>query len=73
MRTASLLLLLLFALPASAEPFMPGQALDQKLVAQVTASALAFMVPRTLEEVPAWQLALWGLRGLTTLDARLSV
>ena len=52
---------------------MPGQALDQRLVAQVTASALAFMAPRTLEPVPVWQLALWGLRGLTTLDPRLTV
>ncbi len=70
---ASLLFLLCFVTPAAAEPFVPGQALDERLVAQVTASALAFMTPRTLEPVPVWQLALWGLRGLTTLDARLAV
>ncbi len=67
------LFLLYFVPPASAEPFVPGQALDQRLVTQVTATALAFMAPRTLEAVPVWQLALWGLRGLTTLDARLTV
>jgi carboxyl-terminal processing protease len=71
--TAWLLFLLYFASPAAAEPFAPGQALDQRLVAQVTATALVFMAPRTLEAVPVWQLALWGLRGLTTLDARLVV
>ena len=70
---ASLLFLLYFVSPAAAEPFVPGQALDERLVAQVTASALAFMAPRTLEPVPVWQLALWGLRGLTTLDPRLAV
>ncbi len=70
---ASFLLLLFFELPAAAEPFVPGQALDQPLVAQVAATALAFMAPRTLEAVPVWQLALWGLRGLTTLDPRLTV
>ena len=73
MRIASFLLVLCFVLPAAAEPFVPGQALDERLVAQVTASALAFMAPRTLDVVPVWQLALWGLRGLTTLDARLAV
>ena len=77
MRPAFLLLLAaLFAaaaaLPAQAEPFRPGQALDQEQVAQVTAAALAFMAPRILEPVPVEQLAMWGLRGLTTLDPRLS-
>jgi len=72
-RIVSLLLMLCVVLPAAAEPFVPGQALDQRLVAQVTASAFAFMAPRTLEAVPVWQLALWGLRGLTTLDPGLAV
>ena len=69
----SLLFLLFLELPAAAEPFLPGQALDQRLVARVTASALAFMVPRTLEAVPVWQLAVWGLRGLTAIDPLLIV
>jgi carboxyl-terminal processing protease len=69
----SLLLLLCVATPAGAEPFSPGQTFDQPLVAQVTANALAFIVPRTLEPVSARQLALWGLRGLPTLDPRLAL
>jgi carboxyl-terminal processing protease len=74
-RIAALLLplLLCIVLPALAEPFVPGQTLDAPLIARVTASALAFMQPRTLELVPTWQLAMWGLRGLTTLDERLAV
>ncbi len=59
-------------LPAHAEPFRPGQTLDQEQVAQVTAAALAFMAPRILDPIPVAQLAMWGLRGLTTLDPRLS-
>jgi carboxyl-terminal processing protease len=61
------------SIPALAESFTPGQALDQGLVVSVTATALAFMAPRTLQAVPMPQLALWGLRGLTTLDPRLTV
>jgi carboxyl-terminal processing protease len=65
--------LLLFLTPqAEAEPFVPGHALDQELVQQVTATALAFMAPRTLDPAPVWQLAMWGLSGLTTLDSQLS-
>jgi len=72
-RTICLLLLLfLLAAPASAEPFSPGQAFDPRLIADVTATALAFMAPRTLEPVATGQLTLWGLRGLTTIDQRLS-
>ena len=37
----------------------------------VYATALAFMVPRTLEPVPVSQLTLWGLHGLTALDPNL--
>ena len=73
MRIVWFLLLFFLELPAAAEPFVPGQALDQRLVARVTATALSFITPRTLEAVPVWQLALWGLRGLTTIDPRLAV
>jgi carboxyl-terminal processing protease len=59
--------------PGRAEPFVSGQVFDQGMVVSVTATALAFMAPRTLQAVPIPQLALWGLRGLTTLDPRLSV
>ena len=65
----------MFAMPLGevrAEPFTPGQPLNQALVAQVVATALEFMAPRTLEVVPIPQMAMWGLRGLTTLDVRLT-
>ncbi|MCC6719015.1 MAG: PDZ domain-containing protein [Acetobacteraceae bacterium] len=71
-----LLLLVALAAPfdraAQAEPFSAGSALSQPLVAQVTATAFDFMAPRTLEAISIPQMALWGLRGLTTLDARLT-
>ncbi len=38
----------------------------------VTAAALAFMAPRTLEPVPVSELTVWGLRGLTALDPQLT-
>jgi carboxyl-terminal processing protease len=73
----SWLLLLLLALvapdrAARAEPFGSGPGLSPFLVAQVTSTALDFMAPRTLEPIPIPQMAMWGLRGLTTLDARLT-
>ena len=73
----SWVLLLLFALvaperAARAEPFGGGPGLSPFLVAQVTATAFDFMAPRTLEPIAIPQMAMWGLRGLTTLDARLT-
>ena len=67
-------LLLLVALAGSvrAEPFTQTQVLDQSLISEVTGTALRFMAPRTLEPISTAQLTLWGLRGLTTLDPRLS-
>lgn len=72
MNTACLLLLFFLLPHAAAEPFVPGQALDQNLVANVAASTFAFVSPRTLTPEPIPRLARWGLRGLTALDARLS-
>ena len=74
MRVCSLLLMLALAdgSAAHAEPFQTGQSFDPALVADVTATALAFMSPRTLDPVLPSQLTLWGLRGLTTLDTRLT-
>lgn len=60
---------LLFSPAASA---MPDASFDTGLAANVFATALAFMEPRTLEPVPVSQLTLWGLRGLTTLDPQLT-
>lgn len=65
------LLLALLAGPAAAEPFSQSQALDPRVISDVTAAALAFMAPRTLEPIATPQLALWGLRGLSTVDPRL--
>lgn len=77
MNQAGLLLLFLallapFDRAAHAEPFSTAPTLSPALVAQVTRTAFEFMAPRTLEPIPAQQMALWGLRGLTTLDARLT-
>lgn len=75
--TQAWLLLLLAALlaptrAAQAEPFGTAPSLSQLLVAQVATTAFEFMSPRTLEPIPLPQMAMWGLRGLTTLDARLT-
>jgi carboxyl-terminal processing protease len=63
-RIGAMLLLLLVA-PAHAQP-VPS--FDPVLVANVYATALAFMTPRTLEPVAVSQLTVWGLRGFTALD-----
>lgn len=65
------LALALSATSARGESFARAQPFNQALVANVTATALAFMAPRTLEAVPLGQLTVWGLRGLTTIDPRL--
>jgi carboxyl-terminal processing protease len=70
-RIGSLLLVLLIA-PAHAQPVAYAGGFDPHLVANVYATALAFMAPRTLDPVPVSQLTIWGLRGLTALDADLS-
>ncbi len=79
MRHGAALLTLALALALSAtgvrgahgESFARAQPFNQALVANVAATALAFMAPRTLEAVPLGQLTVWGLRGLTTIDPRL--
>ena len=62
---AGLLLLLLLATPAVAEP---AGRFDTFQATQVLQEALSFMAPRILEPVPIGQLTMWGLRGLTTID-----
>ena len=72
-RTGFLLLLILAApAPSPAAPFTAQSTLDQQLVSDTVGAALAFMAPRTLEEIPVPQMALWGLRGLAALDPRLA-
>lgn len=66
------LIVVLFAIQAHAEPVAVGVNFDQVLTSNVTAAALAFMAPRTLDPVPISQLTIWGLRGLTALDPQLT-
>lgn len=77
MTKAAFLLLFAFVGPllpgaARGEPFGATRTLDQSMIVGVTATALAFMAPRTLEAIAPAQLVMWGLRGLTTLDPRLT-
>jgi carboxyl-terminal processing protease len=66
------LLLILICPAARAEPFLPGSTYDQARVAQTTGAALEFMATRTLDPSSIPQLSLWGLRGLTTIDPKIS-
>ncbi len=66
------LIVVLFAGQAHAEQVGAEPGFNPSLAAEVTAAALAFMAPRTLEPVPVSQLTVWGLRGLTALDPRLT-
>ena len=43
-----------------------------EMAASVFTTALEFIMPRALEPASIQQLALWGLRGVTTLDPELS-
>ncbi len=71
-RFCFLIVFLALAVRAHAEPVQAGAAFDQALAANVTAAALAFMAPRTLDPVPISQLTVWGLHGLTALDPQLT-
>ena len=70
-RIGTLFVLLLIA-PAHAQTVAATPGFDPHLVADVYATALAFMAPRTLEPVPVSRLTVWGLRGLTALDPDLT-
>jgi carboxyl-terminal processing protease len=63
-KRAGLLALLVWALPC----FAYGATFDESLATSVFGTALAFITPRTLEQEPIPQLAIWGLRGLTAMD-----
>ena len=65
------LFILLLIVPAHAQTVAPP-GFDPRLITDVYASALAFMLPRTLEPVTLSQLTVWGLRGLTALDPELT-
>ncbi len=74
MRTALTLLVILLTGPAWTGPAWAGPARDRfaaDMAGPVFTAALQFIAPRALEAVSIQQLALWGLRGVTTLDPAL--
>ena len=75
MRAALALIFLLLAGPARAQPDVPPSrpGFQGGLAASILTASFEFLVPRTLEPVSMQQLTLWGLRGITSLDAGLTV
>jgi len=74
MRPVLALVLLLTVSPAMGQPDAPRRpGFEGGLAVSVLAASFEFMAPRTLEPASLQQLALWGLRGLTSLDAGLTV
>ncbi len=74
MRLALALVLLLLAIPARGQPGGSARAeFPSGLAASVLTASFDFLEPRTLEPVPVRQLALWGLHGLTAIDAGLTI
>ncbi len=74
MRLALALLFLLMAVPVRGQPGGSARAeFPSSLVASVLTASFEFLEPRTLEPVPVRQLALWGLRGVTSIDAGLTI
>ena len=67
------LLLVFFAIGRAQADTLAGGALDPDRLIAVYADALAFIAPRILDPVPVPQLTVWGLQGLTTLDAGLRI
>lgn len=72
MNRLGLLLLILLAIPARAQPARTP-AFDASLAGSVYTAALGFIAPRALEPVTVSVLTLWGLRGFTALDPDLAV
>lgn len=74
MRPALAFVLLLLSLPAWGQPGGSRSAeFPSELAASVLTASFEFLEPRTLEPVSVPQLALWGLRGITLLDAGLTI
>ncbi len=71
MRSALALLLVLFTVPGwAAAPVKDRFGIE--MANAVFTAALDFIAPRTLEPVTVQELAMWGLHGITTLDAALT-
>ncbi len=74
MRLALALVFLLMVVPVWGQPDRSERAeFPISLVASVLTASFEFLEPRTLEPVPVRQLALWGLRGVTSIDAGLTI
>ncbi len=74
MRSALLLTFLLLASPVSGQPHTSARpGFQDSLAASVLTASFEFLAPRTLEPVSVQQFALWGLRGITSLDAGLTI
>ncbi|HEX5326299.1 MAG TPA: S41 family peptidase [Acetobacteraceae bacterium] len=71
MSRVGVLLLLLLATPAWGEPPVTSPGFNAALTTRIYAAGLNFIAPRALDAVSIPQLAIWGLRGLTALDADL--
>lgn len=69
MRSALTFLLILLVGPCWAQPQRDHFA--SEMATAVFTSALEFIAPRALDAVSIQQLAIWGLRGITTLDTTL--
>lgn len=66
------MLILLLPTGARAQSQIAAPALNVALIVRVYAAAMDFMIPRTLEPVSPPQITVWGLRGITALDPRLT-
>jgi len=74
MRLALTILFVLLTGPVSSQPVAVIRGgFKAGLAASVLTASFEFLAPRTLEQVSVQQFALWGLRGITTLDAGLTV
>jgi carboxyl-terminal processing protease len=71
MRSALTVLLIVLIGPAWGAPPARDR-FSTEIANAVFSTALEFIAPRTLEAVSIQQLAIWGLRGITTLDAGLT-
>ncbi len=72
MSRLGLLLLILLAVPARAQPAR-APSFDANLAGSVYTAGLGFIAPRALDPVTVSMLTLWGLHGLTALDPDLAV
>ena len=73
MRAALAFLVLMIAAPAWGQTAAPlRERYQASTVAGVVTAALLFITPRALDAVSVPQLALWGLRAVTTLDPALT-